>query len=94
MANYFHVDDDKLASIPKGQRFAALGMWTMAASWCMEQQTGGYVPTHILAEHGDDHVALAACLVDAGLWLPIHGDEEGYLLVDPWVVDPWLAGGA
>lgn len=83
MAN-FHIDDDKLASIPDGDRLEAVGLWVMAACWAWEQQNGGYVPMRLLLDWGVTPV-LADVLVTAGLWSPIFGDEEGYIFVGTWV---------
>lgn len=69
---WFKVDDGlhasrKFLSIPKRVRFAAVGAWTIAGSWCADQLTDGQVPEYMLEAWGVPPSAPAA-LVDAGLW--------------------------
>ena len=69
---WFKVDDGlhasrKFLSIPKRVRFAAVGAWTVAGSWCADQLTDGQVPEYMLEAWGVPPSAPAA-LVDAGLW--------------------------
>jgi hypothetical protein len=82
---WFKVDDGlhssrKLLSIPKRARFAAIGLWTVAGSWCADEVTDGHVPDYMLREWGAPASAPAA-LVEAGLW-----DREG----DGYVFRNWL----
>lgn len=69
---WFKVDDGlhsskKFLSIPRRHRFAAIGVWTLAGSWCADQLTDGHVPAYMLEQWGTPPAAPAA-LIDAGLW--------------------------
>lgn len=77
---WFKVDDGlhasrKLLSIPKRHRFAAVGLWTVAGSWCADQLTDGSVPDYMLEVWGAPPSAPQS-LVDAGLW---SRESGGYL---------------
>jgi len=77
---WFKVDDGlhasrKLLSIPKRSRFAAVGLWTVAGSWCADQLTDGLVPDYMLTVWGAPPAAPQS-LVDAGLW---ERASDGYL---------------
>lgn len=77
---WFKIDDGfhasrKLLKIPKRHRFAAVGLWTVAGSWCADQLTDGNVPDYMITEWGAPPAAPAA-LVDAGLW---ERTDDGYL---------------
>lgn len=52
---------------------AAIGLWTRAGAWSMQQLTDGFIPTHVARTLGN--VAQARALVTAGLW---HEVEGGY----------------
>jgi hypothetical protein len=76
---WFKVDDGlhasrKLLSIPKRSRFAAVGLWTVAGSWCADQLTDGLVPEYMLTVWGSPPAAPQS-LVEAGLWERI---SDGY----------------
>lgn len=76
---WFKIDDGlhssrKFLSIPRRYRFAAIGVWTVAGSWCADQLTDGAVPDYMLAEWNVPPAAPAA-LVDAGLW---ERTSDGY----------------
>ena len=78
--SWFKVDDGlhasrKLLSIPKRHRFAAVGLWTVAGSWCADQLTDGLVPDYMLEVWGAPPSA-PDCLVEAGLW---ERESSGYL---------------
>ena len=69
---WFKVDDKlhssrKVMSIPKRQRLAAIGLWTLAGSWSADQETDGIIPDYMIAEWGGTRAVVQA-LVDAGLW--------------------------
>lgn len=69
---WFKIDDGlhssrKFLSIPRRHRFAALGLWTMAGSWCADQLTDGHVPNYMIDEWMPPPSA-ADVLVNAGLW--------------------------
>ncbi len=77
---WFKVDDGlhasrKLLKIPKRARFAAIGLWTVAGSWCADQLTDGSVPNYMITEWGAPPAAPEA-LADAGLWERTH---DGYV---------------
>lgn len=77
---WFKIDDGfhasrKLLKIPKRHRFSAVGLWTVAGSWCADQLTDGNVPDYMITEWGAPPAAPAA-LVDAGLW---ERTDDGYL---------------
>lgn len=82
---WFKVDDGlhasrKFQSIPKRARFAAVGAWTIAGSWCADQLTDGFVPDYMLELWGVPPSAPSA-LVEAGLW----GRESGGYLFCNWL---------
>lgn len=61
--------DDKLWGHPKWMAATgpARGLWITALSWCMSQETDGFVPRHALVFLGGN-TRHAAALVSAGLW--------------------------
>lgn len=77
---WFKVDDGlhasrKFLSIPRRYRFAAVGVWTVAGSWCADQLTDGRVPDYMIEEWGVPPMA-PTVLVEAGLW---ERTSSGYL---------------
>ena len=69
---WFKVDDTfhtsrKVKSIPARHRLAAVGLWTVAGSWCSQELTDGHVPTYMIREWGATPKVVDA-LVSAGLW--------------------------
>lgn len=50
----------------------AVGLWSLAGSWCAKYLTDGYVPSKTLPRLGGTP-ALAQDLHDAGLWEPAEG---------------------
>lgn len=69
---WFKVDDGlhssrKLMSIPRRHRFAAIGLWSVAGSWCADQLTDGHVPDYMIEEWAPPPSA-ALALVESGLW--------------------------
>lgn len=77
---WFKVDDGlhssrKFLSIPKRARFAAVGLWTVAGSWCADELTDGHVPDYMLDVWGAPPSAHES-LVNAGLW---ERESGGYL---------------
>lgn len=77
---WFKVDDQfhtsrKVKSIPPRQRFAAVGLWTIAGSWCAQELTDGYVPDYMIREWGATPKVVAA-LVDSGLWRRVRDGFE------------------
>lgn len=74
---WFKVDDGlvghpKVLSIPRRDRLAAMGLWTLAGSWSAANLTEGYIPKYMLSELGGT-ARLAAALVDNCLW---HTSEK------------------
>lgn len=82
---WFKVDD-KLHSHKKAARagVAAMGLWTVAGSWCADHLSNGFVPDYIahrLAPGEADE--LAERLVTAGLWTPAeHDGDKGWRFND------------
>lgn len=69
---WFKVDDSlhsspKFHCIPKRQRFAAIGLWTIAGSWSANQLTDGRIPDHMIELWSPPPAAVTA-LVESGLW--------------------------
>jgi hypothetical protein len=80
---WFYVDDKfgestKVKSIPRGQRMAAIGLWTMAGQWAAGQLKDGNVPTYMVEELGGSE-RLANILVTSGLW---EKTDDGYVFHD------------
>lgn len=70
---WFKVDDGfytsrKVLSIPRRNRLAAVGLWTMAGNWSGRELTDGMVPMYVLDELGATETLIQA-LVTARLWL-------------------------
>ena len=77
---WFKVDDGfhasrKLLQIPKRARYAAVGLWTIAGSWCADQLTDGFIPDYMIRELGAPPSAPES-LVRAGLW---ERTQAGYV---------------
>lgn len=77
---WFKVDDAfhasrKVRSIPPRQRFAAIGLWAVAGSWCSQEMTDGHVPDYMIREWGATAKVVDA-LVDCGLWERVRGGFE------------------
>ena len=73
---WFKVDDgfyssQKVLSIPRSCRVAAVGLWTLAGNWSGRELSDGRVPNFVLAEIGATP-RLRRALVEARLWLD-HG---------------------
>lgn len=80
---WFRMDDSfpshpKVLGIPRRDRLAAIGLWTLAGGWCAKQLTDGYLAKHMLEEIGGSQ-RLAATLVEVGLW---EISEGGYQFHD------------
>ena len=69
--------DDKLHDHPKVQRLlerygddglAAMGLWTLAGSWCGDQMSDGLISGFVLRRWHSDWETLAFMLVDSGMW--------------------------
>ena len=66
---WFKVDDS-FHSHPKSAAvsLAAIGLWTVAGSWCGTHLTDGFVPAHMIPILARGETKLADELVVAGLW--------------------------
>lgn len=53
---------------------AAVGLWTRAGAWSMQQLTDGFVPSHVVRTMGS--TAEARRLVSAGLWTNVDGGYQ------------------
>lgn len=72
---WFKVDDkfhDHRKS--RAAKKAAVGVWTLAGSWCADNLMDGFVPRSVLPRWGTS--ADAKRLVDAGLWVESEKDGE------------------
>lgn len=80
---WFVVDDKfgeskKVKKIPRGQRMAAIGLWTLAGQWASGQLSDGHVPSYIVEDLGGS-ARLASVLVTCGLW---EESQDGYQFHD------------
>jgi hypothetical protein len=57
----------KVLAIPRAERLAAVGLWTLAGAWSAQHLTDGEIPEYMLDEWAAPELA-AANLVDVGLW--------------------------
>ena len=72
---WFKVDDkfhDHRKS--RAAKKAAVGVWTLAGSWCADNLMDGFVPRSVLSRWGTP--ADAKRLVDSGLWVESERDGE------------------
>lgn len=69
--------DDKLHSSPKWRTASKGGraLWVTGLSWCMDQETDGFVPKAIVSAL-DGSTADVKSLVAAGLWVAVDGGYE------------------
>lgn len=80
---WFRVDDSfpqhpKVLSIPRKDRTAAIGLWTIAGTWCAAQLTDGALGAHMVEELAGTKRA-ADLLVSVGLW---EKTDDGYQIHD------------
>lgn len=82
---WFRVDDGlpqhpKVLGLRRGsRRLAAMGAWTLAGAWCAAHPSqNGVVPDGVLDDLGVSS-AIAADLVDVGMWVRVEG---GYIFHD------------
>ena len=84
---WYKVDDRlptsrKLMRIPRAQRKAAIGVWTLAGAWSMHEMTDGFVPAYAIEEWGGDETD-AQALVRAGMWEEDERDgDHGWQFVN------------
>lgn len=79
---WFKVDD-KLHDHRKSRKAgrAAMGVWVLAGSWSMDNETDGFIPEDVLSRWGTK--ADATRLVAAGFWNPdTHEGEPGWRFHD------------
>ncbi|WP_242089207.1 hypothetical protein [Curtobacterium sp. DN_7.5] len=80
---WFKVDDGlpssrKVLGIPRRDRLAAIGLWTLAGAWSAKELQDGAVPTYMIVELGATR-RVAEALVTAGLW---SRTSSGYSFVN------------
>lgn len=82
---WFKVDD-KLHSHKKAARAgtAAMGLWTLAGSWCADHLSDGFVPDYIALRMDPDAEGLAERLVSAGLWAVDEQDGDRGWRFEDW----------
>lgn len=84
---WYKVDDRlptsrKVIRIPRSQRAAAIGIWTLAGAWSAHDLTDGWIPAYMIEEWGGDE-AHAEALISAGLWARADRDgDPGYQFVN------------
>lgn len=81
---WFRVDD-KLHDHRKTRAagLEAIGLWSLAGSWCADNLTDGFVPADVLGRWGRRTPDLARRLVGAGLWVEdSQNGERGYRFHD------------
>lgn len=84
---WFYVDDQfeghaKVGEIPRKIRTEAIGLWTLAGSWCARMLTDGFVPASKVEDFCGTKRAVDA-LIAARLWAPHEVDgKRGFVFVD------------
>lgn len=81
---WFKVDDT-LHGHPKHRKagLAAVGLWTVAGSYCSQYVTEGFVPEWFVSGWPSGR-RLAGRLVSVGLWSPGDRDEEAGWWFHDW----------
>lgn len=69
---WFKVDDatptdPRVLKIPRRERLACMGLWTLAGAWSSKHLTDGRIPAYMLEELGAD-MSHGTTLVTVGLW--------------------------
>lgn len=82
---WFKVDDQfhdhrKAARAGAG----AVGLWTLAGSWCADNLTDGFIPEYVVVRWDRQWKRLAQRLVDARLWEPGERDGEPGWFFHEW----------
>lgn len=76
----FRVDDGfHLHPKTVGLPLDAIGLWTLAGSWCARYLTDGYIPDEVLRGFAGRRSAAIQALVERNL---IQQIERGYLFTD------------
>ena len=81
--SWFRIDDRlpnsrKVLAIPRQIRCAAIGLWSMAGAWCMDELTDGRLPKFMVEELAGTP-ELAEALVKCGLW---YDEPDEYVFHD------------
>ena len=90
---WFYVDDHfHEHRKPRQAGLAAVGLWTLAGSWCADNLTDGFVPADVARrwpKNAAEHRATTTALTKVGLWVPgsVHG-ETGWHYHDWTDVQP------
>lgn len=83
---WFKVDD-KIHDHEKARKagVAAMGLWALAGSWCMDNLKDGFVPEGVPIRWARNYRTLAQQLVKVGLWtVAVKDGEKG------WQFHDWL----
>lgn len=86
---WFKIDDKFHAHRkPRKAKLQAVGLWTLAGSWSMDNGTDGFIPRDVIAQWGATS-AVASRLVSVGLWdeAEVEG-ERGWQFHDWWKFQP------
>lgn len=94
--SWFKIDDafhssKPVKKIPRKYRAAAVGFWTIAGSWCAQEEEDGFVPEWMLEDLCGTK-ALADQLVRAGLWTVVNADVLPSSSAPPTAVLPASSG--
>ncbi len=81
----FNIDDrfygsEPVMKIPRAQRLAAVGLWTLAGAWSAHFEKDGYVPDHMLEELGGTPELIELLIDVAKLWRRRRGG--GIVFID------------
>lgn len=63
----------------------AIGLWTLAGSWCAENLTDGFIPESVCGQWAARPGRLGAALVTAGLWTVAERDGESGWQFHDWI---------
>ena len=77
---FFNVDDDfpnskPVMRIPRRNRAAAIGVWTLCGAWSAKELTNGYVPDAVVDEYGGT-AKIREMLFAASLWEQADGGVQ------------------
>lgn len=67
-------DSKEVLSIPRRQRAAAIGVWTLCGSWSANKLLDGFVPMEVVRDNGGTP-AIVAALYASTLWEPAAGRD-------------------
>lgn len=85
----FFVDDgfyssEPVTRIPRAQRPAAVGLWTLAGTWSRKWLKDGYVPEHMIDELGGTPEIVDLLVDVAKLWKRKRGGGYQFLEWEKW----------